>query len=247
MDYRITDAIADPVGAADKLHSESLIRLEGGFHCYRPPENAPDITPPSMAEKGPVTFASFNNPAKINGNVIAVWAKLLAAVPRSRLLLKGRGLESEAVRTRLLGAFATQGIDTARIETLAWVPRDENPLGVYGRADIALDTFPYNGTTTTLEALWMGLPVVTFAGGRHSARVGASLLSNGGLGLEIAETPEAYVEIAAALAGAPEVLAEFRQEVRGILRASPLVDGTGFAVKMEDAYRQTWRRWCART
>jgi len=246
MDYRITDAIADPVGAADKLHSESLIRLEGGFHCYRPPENAPDITPPPMAENVPVTFASFNNPAKINGNVIAVWAKLLAAVPRSRLLLKGRAMETEAVRTRLLDTFAAQGIDAARIETLAWVPRDVNPLRVYGRADIALDTFPYNGTTTTLEALWMGLPVVTLAGGRHSARVGASLLRNGGLGLEIAETPEAYVEIATALAGAPKVLAEFRQEVRGILRASPLVDGSGFAAKMEDVYRQIWRRWCAR-
>ncbi|MEE2761664.1 MAG: tetratricopeptide repeat protein [Pseudomonadota bacterium] len=247
MDYRIPDAIADPAGAADKLHSETLIRLEGGFHCYRPPDNAPDVTPPPMAENVPVTFASFNNPTKINSNVIAVWAKLLAAVPSSRLLLKGRGLEIEAVRTRLLGAFAAQGIDTARIETLAWVPRDEVPLRVYGRADIALDTFPYNGTTTTLEALWMGLPVVTLAGGRHSARVGASLLSNGGLGLEIAETPEAYVEIAAALAGAPELLAEFRQEVRGILRGSPLVDGNGFAAKMEDAYRQTWQRWCART
>ena len=244
MDYRISDEIADPEGAADRLHSETLIRLQGGFHCYQPPAQAPDVAPPPMQTNGHITFASFNNPAKINQAVIKVWAATLTAVPNSRLLLKGRGLEQAPVRDRLLAAFAAEGVATSRIETLAWVPRDQSPLSVYGRADIALDTFPYNGTTTTLEALWMGLPVVTLAGQRHSARVGASLLAHAGLGLEIPETAESYGQLAAALAGAPERLAAFRNSVRGTLKASPLMDGPGFAAKMEAAYRDVWRRWC---
>jgi predicted O-linked N-acetylglucosamine transferase (SPINDLY family) len=243
MDYRITDAIADPEGAADDLHIETLIRLAGGFHCYEPPA-APEVTPPPVVAGGHITFASFNNPAKINKGVIKVWAAVLDAVPNSRLLLKGRGLDQAPVRSRLLAAFADAGVAEGRIETLAWVPRDQSPLSVYGRADIALDTFPYNGTTTTFEALWMGLPVVTLAGQRHSGRVGASLLAHAKLDLEIPETADGYVQLAKALAGAPERLAAFRSGVRGRLLASPLLNGPGFAAKMEAAYRDVWRRWC---
>jgi protein O-GlcNAc transferase len=244
MDYRISDAIADPEGDADRLHAETLIRLAGGLHCYEPPA-APDVGPPPMAANGFVTFASFNNPAKINKDVIKVWAATLGAVPNSRLLLKGQGIDQTPVRDRLVAAIAAEGVAADRIETLAWVPRDQSPLGAYGRADIALDTFPYNGTTTTFEALWMGLPVVTLAGQRHSDRVGASLLAHSGLGLEIAATKEGYVQLAAALAGAPARLAAFRSGVRRTLKTSPLMDGPGFAAKMEAAYRDVWRRWCA--
>lgn len=244
MDYRLSDAIADPEGTADGLHTETLIRLQGGFHCYQPPVQAPEVAPPPMQANGYVTFASFNNLAKINQAVIKVWAATLAAVPNSRLLLKGQGLEQAPVRDRLLAAFAAEGVGEGRIETLAWVPRDQSPLRAYGQADIALDTFPYNGTTTTLEALWMGLPLVTLAGARHSGRVGASLLTHAGLDLEIPQTAEDYVRFAAALAGAPERLAAFRSRVRGSLKASPLMDGPGFAAKIEAAYRDVWRRWC---
>lgn len=244
MDYRISDAIADPQGIADTRHTETLIRLKGGFHCYQPPAQTPDVTPPPMAANGFVTFASFNNPAKINQAVIKAWAATLAAVANSRLLLKGKGVDQAPVRDRLLAAFAEEGVAAGRIETLAWVPRGQSPLSAYGRADIALDTFPYNGTTTSFEALWMGLPVVTLAGERHSGRVGASLLAHGGLGLGLAATAEDYVQMAASLAASPERLAAFRSAVRGTLKASPLMDGPGFAAKMEAAYRDVWRRWC---
>jgi predicted O-linked N-acetylglucosamine transferase (SPINDLY family) len=245
MDYRVTDAVADPEGGAQRLHTETLIRLAGGFHCYLPPAAAPQVVAPPMAANGFVTFASFNNPAKINAKVVAVWAAVLGAVPDSRLLLKGQGLHQGPVRDRLLAAFESEAIAAARIEALAWVPREQNPMGLYGRADIALDTFPYNGTTTTLEALWMGLPVVSLAGQRHSGRVGASLLAHGGTGMEVAATPEDYVDLASSLAQAPERLAQFRFGVRETLLASPLMDGPGFAAKMEAAYRDVWRRWCA--
>ncbi|MAF48900.1 MAG: tetratricopeptide repeat protein [Rhodospirillales bacterium] len=242
IDYRFTDAIADPQGAADDLHSERLIRLAGGFHCYAPPATAPEVAPPPSLENGFVTFASFNNPSKLNRGVISVWASLLRAVPDARLLLKGRGLDFEPVRARILAAFGGQGIEASRIETMAWMPRQQNPIGVYARADIALDTFPYNGTTTTLEALWMGLPVVTLAGARHSGRVGASLLSHAGFADLIAADAESYVDIAASLAADSGRMSEFRGAARGALGASPLLDGPGFAGKIETAYRDVWRR-----
>ena len=144
--------------------------------------------------------------------------------------------------TRILAAFGGQGIEASRIETMAWMPRQQNPIGVYARADIALDTFPYNGTTTTLEALWMGLPVVTLAGARHSGRVGASLLSHAGFADLIAADAESYVDIAASLAADSGRMSEFRGAARGALGASPLLDGPGFAGKIETAYRDVWRR-----
>lgn len=160
MDYRLTDARADPEGDGEAFHSEALVRLPGGFLCYRPPDDAPAVAPP---RDGPVTFISCNNLAKVTPPVVAVWASLLARLPTARLLLKAKALGDAGTRRRMAERFAEHGVSPDRIDMMGWVETGSH-LGVYGGADIGLDTFPYNGTTTTCEALWMGVPVVTLAG-----------------------------------------------------------------------------------
>ncbi len=245
MDYRLVDPISDPVGVAEGWASEALVRLDGGFLCYRPPELAPDVAaPPSVAGKA-VTFGSFNNPAKLSAETILTWAKLLAAVPGSRLLLKGRAFADATARALLEGRFAELGIEAARLDLRPWVAATGSHLEAYGEIDVALDPFPYNGTTTTCEALWMGVPVVALEGDRHAGRVGASLLTHAGLFDLIAADAETYVKIAAALAADPARLADLRKGLRLRLQASPLMDAEGFARRFEAAMRLMWRRWCA--
>ena len=170
MDYRLTDARADPEGDGEAFHSETLVRLSGGFLCYRPPDDAPAVAPPN---NGPVTFISCNNLAKVTPPVVAAWAALLARLPDCRLALKAKALGDAGARRRMAERFADHGVAAGRIDLMGWVETGSH-LGVYGGADIGLDTFPYNGATTTCEALWMGVPVVTLAGDRHAGRVGAS-------------------------------------------------------------------------
>ena len=238
--YRLTDAIADPPGA-EAIHSETLVRLPHGFLCYRPPEDAPDIA----ARQGPVTFGSFNNLSKVTAQVIACWAAILDRVPDSRLMLKSRALGDGATRQAILDAFAGHGVAVERIEALAWIDARGGHLGAYGRIDVALDPYPYNGTTTTCEALWMGVPVVALAGDRHAARVGASILATLGLDDLVAADEGAYVESAVALARDTTRRARLRTSLRPTLEASPLCDAPAFARDVEDAYRQLWRDWCA--
>ncbi len=243
IDYRLTDGIADLPGEADQWHSETLIRLEGGFHCYEGPVDAPEIAP-LFNQGGGITFGSFNNISKITPAVVAVWAEILTAVQGTKLMLKGRMLDNDIARDRLLAAFEDCGVSADRLDLRHWIPRDQSPLSLYDEVDIALDTFPYNGTTTTFEALWMGVPVVTLTGDRHAARVGASILQNMGLPELIAGTEEGYVAAAVDLAGAPERRETLRLELRDRLKASPLGDAPGFAAKMEAAYRHMWQTWC---
>ncbi|MGH6788046.1 MAG: tetratricopeptide repeat protein, partial [Novosphingobium sp.] len=145
---------------------------------------------------------------------------------------------------RLKAAFAAHGVAPERLSLAGWIEPTESHLAAYGAVDIALDPFPYNGTTTTLEALWMGVPVVTLAGARHSGRVGASLLTHAGLAELVADSPAAYIAIATALAGDLEKLAEYRQSLRELLGRSALMDAPGFARDLEAAYRRMWRAWC---
>ncbi|NQV55662.1 MAG: tetratricopeptide repeat protein, partial [Rhodospirillales bacterium] len=245
IDYRLSDAIADPEGDADAHHVEKLVRLAGGFHCYQPPSSAPEIKPPPALNNGFITFASFNNISKISPDVVAAWARLLSSAPDSRLMLKGKGFDYPQLGERMMAAFEAQGIARERLELLPWIARSDNPISLYERVDIALDTFPYNGTTTTLEALWMGVPVITLAGRRHAARVGASLLTHAGWPELVASDVGGYVECAAALARAPNRLADFRSTARAQLKASPLMDAPGFALKIEAMYGDIWRYWCA--
>jgi protein O-GlcNAc transferase len=244
LDYRLVDAVTDPEGQADAFASETLVRLAGGFLCYGGSADAPAPEPPPCLATGTVTFGSFNNPAKLSEATLDAWAMVLMRLPQSRLLLKGKPFVDDASRASYLERLGRRGVSATRVEVATFVP-DAEHLAAYGRVDIALDPFPYNGTTTTCEALWMGVPVVALRGDRHAGRVGASLLTQIGLNDLVADSVEEYVEIAAALAGDPARLADLRRSLRPRMAASELCDAPGFARKIEAAYRAMWQRWCA--
>jgi len=245
--YRLTDAEADPPGAADRLHTERLVRLPGGLHCYQAPADAPDVASlPALRyasgdDQARVTFGSFNNLSKVTPEVIAAWAAILRALPRARLVLKGQLLAHDTARSAVAAAFAAEGIGAERIELRAWLPRAGNPLAAYHDIDIALDTFPYHGTTTTFEALWMGVPVVTLRGARHAARVGASILTHLGRPEWIAEDVAGYQRTALELAADLPALAGQRRSLRSALRQSSLCDAPRFARQLEATYRELLR------
>jgi len=236
--YRLTDAEADPPGAADRLHTERLVRLSGGFHCYEPPADAPALAPTHGARHGGVTFGSFNNISKINPEVVATWTRVLQGTPGSRLVLKGQLLGHGPARRRLAAAFADAGLEPGRLELRPWISTGSHPLAAYQDIDIALDTFPYNGTTTTFEALWMGVPVVALRGHRHAARVGASILTHLGRPEWLAGDVATYVEITRRLAADPMALAEQRRTLRAALAGSSLCDAVAFTRKLEAAFRE---------
>lgn len=244
VDYRLTDAIVDPPGIADRLSSERLVRLPDGFHCYAAPDFAPEVVPLPAMERAGVTFGSFNNLVKVTAGALDLWAAILKRVPGSRLFLKHRWLGMGYMRSHILDSFERRGVARDRIEFSGKLESNADHLAAYGRVDIALDTFPYNGVTTTCEALWMGVPVVTLVGDRHCARVGSSLLTHVGLQDLVAHSPQAYVEITARLAADLPALAELRAGLRAKVAASPLCDGIGFTRSLEAAYRTTWREWC---
>jgi protein O-GlcNAc transferase len=239
MDYRLSDAIADPPGS-ERLCTERLVRLPGCFLCYRPPDTAPAVERPPCEKNGLVTFGSFNNLAKVNPEVIAVWAQLMRELPESRLVLKNPSLTDKSTRERYEVLFADAGISAERVRLLGYIPDDVGHLGAYAWIDIALDTFPYNGTTTTCEALWMGVPVVSLRGDRHSARVGASLLAAAGFPEWIADTPGQYVHIARSLAQDAARLADLRMHLRDRVAKSRLCSGEGYARAVEGAYDEMY-------
>ncbi len=245
IDARLTDAIADPPGPSDALHSETLVRLPNGFLCYAPTADAPAIGAPPARSTGHVTFGSFNALAKITPAVVAAWARILLGVPGSRLVIKSGPLADAATRARYLEMLAAAGVDAGRVDLRAWIDARSGHLGAYANIDIGLDPFPYNGTTTTCEALWMGVPVVTLAGDRHAGRVGASLLTRIGLAELVADTTDGYVETAVHFAGDLDGLPARRLALRDRMMSSPLCDAAGFARDVEAAYRAMWRRWCA--
>jgi protein O-GlcNAc transferase len=239
--FRLVDSITDPPGA-EALSTETLVRLDPCFLCYRPP---PDAPPPSLSGAGPdlrapVTFGSFNMLGKLSQATRALWAGVLHAVPGSRLLLKAFTLGDPRVCARLQADFAAAGIDPERLILLDTVPDRGGHLAVYGRVDIALDPVPYNGTTTTCEALHMGVPVVTMAGRAHAGRVGASLLAAAGHPELVARDESDYVRLAAELAADPARLAGLRSTLRTDLERSVLCDGPAFARRFEAALRSMW-------
>jgi protein O-GlcNAc transferase len=243
IDYRLVDAVTDPDAQDEAVCSETLVRLPGGFLCYGAPGNAPQPGAPPHLSSGAVTFGSFNNPSKLSAATIDAWARLLARLPAARLLLKGKPFACAVTRVSFLERLRRRGVATKQIELAAWLPEDTH-LALYDRVDIALDPFPYNGTTTTCEALWMGVPVVTLRGDRHAGRVGASLLTQIGLNDLITDSVESYVDTAAALASDPARLDELRHALRPLMAASQLCDAQAFASKVEAAYRTMWQRWC---
>ena len=245
IDWRLTDIHADPPGDGDQFHSERLMRLAQTFLCYRPPQDAPAVQPPPYFRNGHITFGSFNALPKVTPQVIRTWACLLKRVPGSRLMLKALGLRDASGCERLRGEFAQHGVGRDRLTLLAMDDDFRAHLARYHDIDIGLDPFPYNGTTTTLEALWMGVPVVNLAGDRHAARVGDSILANLGLDTLIARSVDEYLAIAAGLAADGVRMAALRATMRARVAASPLRDETGFASAVEHAYRQMWLGWCS--
>jgi protein O-GlcNAc transferase len=247
MSYRLTDAIADPAGDSEAFATEKLVRFAPTAWAYQPPADAPEVREPPCLEAGaPFTFGCFNNLGKITDAMLAVWVRVLQAVPGSRLALKGRGLGDDAVRRHYFARFAACGLAADRVDLLERTVQANDHLALYHRVDVALDTFPYHGTTTTCEALWMGVPVVTLVGERHGARVGASLLTAAGHAELIATTPDDYVRLAAGLAADHIRLKALRAGMRDDLRAGPLLDHAGQAARFGAALRGCWREWCAK-
>jgi protein O-GlcNAc transferase len=244
MDYRIVDWVTDPAGA-ERWSTEQLIRLERCFVSFLPLATAPEARMTAELEgDGPITFGSFNRLSKVRERTARVWARVLARVPGSRLFLKS-SLVSEDVKGQYERVFAAEGVGPERLLWSSFVAGMESHLAAYHRVDVALDSFPYNGTTTTCEALWMGVPVVALRGEVHRARVGASLLRAVGLEELVAGTEEEYVEIAAGLAQDRERLRGLHRGLRASMAASELCDGAGFARALEGAVRGAWERWCA--
>lgn len=243
VDYRITDWISDPEGTDDD-YCETLIRMPDCFLSYAIPLHAPPVGPCPFDKNGYVTFGSFNNFAKANTDVLALWADVLNAVPGSRLLCKSTSSHDPTAQQTIRDVFERQGVDSARIDFSLFRDSARTHLEVYNDVDIALDTFPYNGTTTTCEALWMGVPVITLKGNRHASRVGTSLLNAIGFPAGVADTPDDYVMTARLLAETPGLLRKARSSLRETLARSTLCDHQRHARQLELAFREVWRIWC---
>jgi protein O-GlcNAc transferase len=238
IDYRLTDPHLDPPGS-DEFYSEKSFRLPDSFWCYDPRATEPGVNELPAMKNGFVTFGCLNNFCKINNEVLRVWGDVLRAIPDSRLrLLAPPGGSRKEVLDGLK-------VDPQRVEFLEFRPRSEY-LKLYHRIDICLDTFPYNGHTTSLDSFWMGVPVVTLCGQTSVSRAGLSQLSNLNLRELVAHGPAEFVDIAVKLANDLPRLAEIRRSLRERMVASPLMNAARFAKNIENAYRTMWRQWCGK-
>jgi protein O-GlcNAc transferase len=239
IDYRLSDPHLDPADSDSSVYSERTFLLPETYWCYTTRDVTPEVSPSPAASAGYVTFGCLNNFAKASLPAQDLWAQILKIVPRSRLIVHCfPGAHREAMRER----FAGKGVSPDRLEFLgkqSWAQY----TGTYGRIDIALDPFPWGGGVTTCDAIWMGVAVVSLAGGTAVGRGGKSILTNIGLPELIARTPEQYVHIAAALAGDFPRLAELRGILRQRIQGSPLMDAPKFARNIEAAYREMWNNW----
>ena len=258
IDYRITDSIVDPPNTTQK-YTEMLLRLPGPFLCYTPPPDAPAVTNTPALKNGYITFGSFNNLAKVNARVLAVWCAILHSVPFSRLLMKCKPFASPTVVAKMHAKFASFGVPSTRVDLISLLPTTTEHLDAYAAVDISVDTFPYAGTTTTCEALFMGVPVITLHKSEpalHAHNVGATLLSrigaepgqvgmDAGLGpLLIAESEREYVEMAVRLCADVNRLQSIRQGMRERMLQSSLCQGKQFVEQLEQLYRKAWETHC---
>ena len=243
MDYLLADRHVVPTGA-EPFYRERVLRLPDGYLCYDPPAVAPPVGPLPAAERGYVTFGSFNNLTKITPEVVAVWAEILRGASRSRLVLKYKGLSDVAVRGRYFDLFAHCGVGQERLDLLPWTSFSEN-LAAYQGVDIGLDPFPFSGGATTCEALWMGVPVITLPGETFASRHCTSHLASVGLTETIAESREQYVRLALDLSQDLPRLAAMRCRLREQMAASLLCDGKRFAANLMNLLRDVWRQWIA--
>jgi predicted O-linked N-acetylglucosamine transferase (SPINDLY family) len=240
MDYRLTDPYLDPPGEHDDWYSETSIRLRDTYWCYDPltAEPLPGSLP--ALRNGWITFGSLNNFCKVNPAVLDLWARVLTAVPDSRLLLLA---QPGAHRQRVLERLAQDGVAPERVTFAPFQPRLDY-LALHQQVDLGLDTFPYNGHTTSLDAYWMGVPVVTRVGETVVGRAGWSQLNNLGLPELAASSDEAFIQIATGLARDRPRLAQLRAGLRARMEASPLMDSERFTRNLEAVYRKMWQHWC---
>ncbi len=240
VDYRITDYWADPIGQSEHINTEQLARLDDGFLCYSPNDESPDVGSPPMMKNGYITFASFNNLAKLNDDVIKLWSSILHNVENSKLLLKSKMFLEKEVCNFTYFRFEKFGVSHNRIILKPHTPDYYSHISLYNEVDIALDPFPYNGTTTTSEALWMGIPVITLQGNAHISRVTMSILCKLGLTDFIASSPENYKTLATDLSKNGNKLSYLRKNMRHIIKKSNFTNGKKFTLKLESLYQKMW-------
>jgi predicted O-linked N-acetylglucosamine transferase (SPINDLY family) len=238
--WRLTDPYLDPTDAELSDYVERSIRLPTCFWCYDPIHPTGHVNPLRAVETGQITFGCFNNFAKVSVPTQELWGRLMAEVPGSRLILH---CQPGSHRNELLDRFVSCGVASDRIEFVGRLPLLDY-MARYRHVDIALDPFPFSGGTTSCDALWMGVPIVTLRGKTAVGRGGASILTTVGLRDWVADTPEQYLQIALEKAADIPALALLRSELRERMRQSPLMDGPRFAAGVESAYQQMWHAWC---
>ncbi|KAE8681865.1 putative UDP-N-acetylglucosamine--peptide N-acetylglucosaminyltransferase SPINDLY [Hibiscus syriacus] len=243
IDYRITDSFADPPDTKQK-HVEELVRLPECFLCYTPSLEAGRVSPTPALANGFITFGSFNNLAKITPKVLRVWARILCAVPNSRLVVKCKPFCCDSVRQKFLTTLEQLGLESLRVDLLPLILLNHDHMQAYSLMDISLDTFPYAGMATTCEFLYMGVPCVTMAGSVHAHNVGVSILSKVGLQHLIAKNEDEYVQLALQLASDVTALQDLRMSLRDLMSKSPICDGQNFISGLEATYRNMWCRYC---
>ena len=239
MDFRITDTVADPKGTTERWYTERLIRLSGPFACYQPPVEAPLPSALPADTAGHVTFGSFNNRQKLTERMLMLWATVLRSIPGSRLLLhhtfNGLAEVNSDFRDPIIRVFHSQGIETSRLEFLGSLPFVDH-LAAFHKVDVMLDSYPYNGMTTTCESLWMSVPVISLAGVHHASRVGASFLTAVRAGSWVAETPDQYLSLAIVMGRDLAMLRRTRETLRDQMRFSPLTSARSYTRALEKAY-----------
>ncbi len=244
IDYRIVDHYTDPVGSiADNSHTEKLVRMPGSFSVYSPPLGAPVVNDLPALTNGYITFGSFNNLYKMNDDVIALWAKLMLAIPESILVLKFVKEEDPILRKSIEEKFANWGVAVGRLRFFLGTSRVQDHLRNFHSVDISLDPFPYNGTTTSCDSLWMGVPVIAMSGNLHLSRVGLSQMTNIGMPQLCASKEDEYVAIARNLAMDLNGLRSIRMGLREQMLNSPLMDAEGFIVQYEAWLNLIWREY----
>ena len=242
IDYIIGDRYLIPPDE-EKRYTEQVLRLPNAYLCYSPPVEEIEPGPLPALINGKVTFGSFNNTAKITEEVIACWSRIMHALPHSQLYLKYKPLSNDDVQRRFLAQFAEHGIESTRIQLAGSSPRQEY-LATYHQIDISLDPFPFNGCTTTMESLWMGVPVISLRGNRYVSHMGETILRHMGLDNHVTDNMDAYINKAVDLATNIPALKDIRSQLRKKLLDSTLCDGADFTRKLEVLYRDVWVSWC---
>lgn len=239
--------IADPVEIPpehDASYVERPIRLPDCYVCYHPPATAPEVAPLPCAQGGRFTFGCFNRPAKLNAEVAKAWARILAELPEARILMVYGGLGETSTREAVYAVLERGGLSRDRVE-LVGESEQSKLLDAYGQVDLALDPFPYSAGVTTLEAMWMGVPTVTFVGDTFAGRHSAAHLTAAGLGQFCTSSVDDYVALAVGWAGRRDELAELRRSLREQVAASPLCDAPRFAAHLSNELMRLWSQWCA--